>query len=325
MTNQSVKPILDPVVQKFLDDLAKKGGTPIYRLSVEDARKALFDLQEAWYVEPLPANIDEMDFPGGPNGKIAVRIVRPKGVTQKLPVIIYMHGGGWVLGDKEIFARLISELANGAQAAVVFVNYQRAPEKTYPSAHEEGYAVAKWVAENGEKLNLDITRMAIAGDSVGGLMATAIAMMAKERGGPQFVFQLLFYPVTDAGMNTPSYEQFATGYFLERAGMKWFWDAYVPDTSMRLNPLVAPLNATLDQLKNLPPAFVMVNECDVLRDEGEAYAQNLMAAGVPVVLERYSGLIHDSVMLNGITQAPEVRVAIDQAVHMLKHAFEAKK
>jgi acetyl esterase len=320
MDNQTKGPTLDPVVKAFIDALVAKDGLPIYKLPVASARKVLSDLQ-AGPIAKLPADIEDRSIPVGPKGSVAIRIVRPKGITQALPVIIYMHGGGWVLGDKETHDRLVREIAHGTQAAVVFVDYSRAPESHYPTAHEEGYAAAKWIAENGQKLNLDTSRIAIAGDSVGGLLATTIAMMAQERRGPKFIFQVLFYPVTDASFDTPSYKQFATGYYLERNGMKWFWDSYVPDKAMREQPLVAPLNASLEQLKKLPPAFVMVNECDVLRDEGEAYAHKLMQAGVPVVGCRYLGLVHDSVMLNPITKAPGVRAAIAQANHLLAQAF----
>ena len=233
-----------------------------------------------------------------------------------------MHGGGWVLGGTDTHDRLIREIANGVQAAVIFVDYTRAPEGQYPLAHEEGYAAVEWIIKNGASLQMDTSRIAIAGDSVGGLMATAIALMAQERGGPKFMMQLLLYPVTDANFQTESYKQFETGFFLERAGMEWFWDAYVPDKSLRKNPLVAPLNASLEQLKSLPPALVIVDECDVLRDEGEAYAHKLIAAGVPVVACRYLGLTHDFAMLNPITQAPPVRAAIAQAISTVRAVFE---
>lgn len=312
--------IVDPIVKSFLDSLAKSGGKPIYTLSVEDARKVLASAQSI-SVPLLPAEIEDRTIPVGPTGNTAIRIVRPHGNSTTLPVVIYMHGGGWVLGDKNTHDRLVREIANGSQAAIVFVDYTRAPEGQYPVAHEQGYATAQWIAQNGAHLNLDTSRMAIAGDSVGGLMATAIAMMAIERGGPNFKFQLLFYPVTDTNFQTGSYEQLAQGFFLEREGMKWFWKNYVPDSSQYKDPLVAPLNASPEQLKKLPPALIIVGEYDPLRDEVEAYAHKLMDSGVPVVACRYLGMIHDFVMLNAITQAPGVRAAIAQASYMLKQAF----
>ena len=189
-------------------------------------------------------------------------------------------------------------LAVGAQAAVVFPHYRRAPEAQYPSQIEEAYATAEWIVEHGRDHGLDPDHLAIAGDSCGGNIAIAVTLMAKERGGPSFAAQLLYYPVTDAGLDTGSYHQFAEGYFLTAAGMAWFWDQYLPDESRRGDSLVSPLRATTDELAGLPPALVINGEADVLRDEGEAYAAKLRAAGVPVTATRYGGIIHDFVMLH---------------------------
>ncbi len=324
MSNPSSKQILDPIIQKFVDALAKQGGKPLYTLSAKDARNVLEQAQ-AGPVATLPADIEDRTISEGSSGPVNIRIIRPKGNTSSLPVIIFMHGGGWVLGSKATHDRLVREIANGAQAAVVFVDYTLAPEGQYPLAHEQGYAAAKWVEEHGKECNLDSSRMAIVGDSVGGLMATAIAMMAHERGGPKFMFQLLFYPVTDARFDTPSYEQFAQGPWLTKPAMEWFWDNYVPNKADRAKPLASPLKASLDQLKDLPPALIFTNESDVLRDEGEAYAHKLMQAGVPVVAIRSIGVIHDCVMLNAITQTPAVRSAIAQANRALADVFAKKE
>lgn len=316
------KIILDPIIQNFLDSLASKNGTPIYKLSPVDARKILDDIQSSVNVLKLPVDIEDRVIQGN-SKEVNIRIFRPQASKKTLPVVLWMHGGGWVLGNKETHDRLMREICHGTQAAVVFVNYTLAPEGQYPLAHEQGYAVAKWIHENGESVNLDASCMAIAGDSVGGLMATAITMMAKQRNDNiKFIFQVLFYPVTDANFQTESYKQFAKGYWLELEGMKWFWDCYVPDVKMRENPLVSPLKASLDELKNLPPALIITNENDVLRDEGEAYARKLLQASVPVVGVRYIGLIHDSALLNAITNTPAIRAAIDQAIQMLKQAFK---
>ncbi|MGB8467958.1 MAG: alpha/beta hydrolase [Candidatus Babeliales bacterium] len=314
--------MLGTTVKKFIQSL--EGGKPIYTLTPQEARNVLINVQKNTPVTLLPADIEEKTIPVGPKGSVKIRIVRPQNNKQNLPIIIYMHGGGWILGNVDTHDRLVREIAHGAQAAVVFVEYTLAPEGQYPTAHEEGYAVVEWIAKNGAALQMDTTRMAIAGDSVGGLMATAIALMCAERKGPQFMMQLLLYPVTDANFETKSYQEFATGYFLERAGMQWFWDAYVPDKSMRKNPLVTPLNASLDQLKQLPPALITVHECDVLRDEGEAYAHKLIAAGVPVIGCRYLGVTHDSCMLNPLADAPTVRAMIAQSIDTLKAVFENK-
>lgn len=314
------KLIMDPIIQKFVDDLAQQDGAPLYTLSPEQARKVLDDVQ-AISVPLAPATIEDMIIPIGSTGSVGIRIIKSKNAAGILPVIIYMHGGGWVLGNTETHDRLVREIVHGAQAAVIFVNYTLAPEGHYPTAHEQGYAVAQWIYERGKTLNLDSSRMAIAGDSVGGLMATAIALMAQERGGPQFLMQLLFYPVTDAHFDTTSYNQFAQGPWLTKAAMMWFWDNYVPDKKMRAQPFISPLQASLDQLKSSPPTFITVNEYDVLRDEGEAYAHKLMQAGVPVVALRCLGMIHDCLMLNPITKAPLVRTIITQANQLLKEAL----
>lgn len=313
-------PVLYPAVQDFLDQLAAQGGPPLYELSPQDAREVLRGLQSG-DVAKLPADIEDHTLPGGPKGSVSVRIVRPKGVTETLPALMYFHGGGWVLGDKDTHDRLIREIANGARAAVVFVNYTPSPEAQYPVPIEEAYAATEWVARNASEINVDASRLAVVGDSVGGNMVAAVTLLAKERGGPRLHFQVLFYPVTDAGFDTPSYDQFAEGYWLTREAAKWFLDQYAPDPAVRSEPTVSPLHASVDQLQGLPPALIIVDECDVLRDEGEAYARKLIEAGVNVTATRYIGITHDFVMLNAITDAPATRGAIAQANEMLKKAF----
>ena len=316
-------PVVEPNTQAFLDELAAQGGPQIYELSVEDARGVLGAAQEG-NVLKLPAEIEDRTIPEGPKGHIAIRIVRPRGGTGTLPVVVYFHGGGWVLGDVDTHDRLIREIANGVQAAVVFVDYSRPPEARYPVAIEEAYAATKWVSENGKTIDVDSSRLAVAGDSVGGNMAAVVTLLAKQRGGPKIDFQLLFYPVTDADFDTPSYQQFAQGYFLTREAMKWFWDHYAPDVAIRTQPIASPLRATIEQLRGLPPALVINGECDVLRDEGEAYARKLIQAGVHVTALRYLGTIHDFVMLNAITGTPAARSAIAQANDTL-HTFIRRK
>jgi len=313
-------PVVEPATQIFLDGLAAKGGPQIYELSVEDAREVLSSAQ-AGRVEKLPADCEDRLLPVGPKGQVAIRIVRPKGSSGALPAVMYFHGGGWVLGDAETHDRLIREIANGAHAAVVFVDYSRPPEARYPVAIEEAYAATKWVSENGKTINVDCSRLAVAGDSVGGNMATVVTLLAKQRGGPQIHFQVLFYPVTDADFDTPSYQQFATGYFLTREAMKWFWDHYAPDVAIRTQSTASPLRATIDQLRGLPPALVINGECDVLRDEGEAYARKLIQAGIHVTALRYMGTIHDFVMLNVLADTPAARSAIALANDTLRKVF----
>ena len=303
---------------QFVDSLA--GAPPIYTLSPADARSVLAQAQSIPVGKPT-AQIEDVTFPVGPTGSIPVRIVRPAGSTEVLPVVVYFHGGGWVLGDRETHDRLVREIAVGVQAAVVFVDYSRAPEARYPVAIEQAYAATRYVADNAAELRVDPLRLAVAGDSVGGNMVAAVTLMAKQRRGPKMAFQVLFYPVTDAGFDTPSYTRFADGPWLTKRAMEWFWDAYLPDPALRKEPTATPLNASLDQLAGLPEALIVVDENDVLRDEGEAYAHKLSNAGVRVTSVRYNGTIHDFVMLNVLADTPATRAAIAQAVGALKSAL----
>jgi acetyl esterase len=252
---------------------------------------------------------------------VRVRIVRPPGVAGPLPVILYMHGGGWVLGNADTHDRLVRELAVGTGAAVVFVEYDRAPEAHYPVAIEQGYATAQWIVREGAANQLDADRIAVAGDSVGGNMAAALALMANERGDVRFVHQSMYYPVTDAAMDTGSFEQFAEGYFLTAKAMAWFWDAYLPELGRRSEPFASPLRASDEQLAGLPPAFIIVDEADVLRDEGEAYAARLRGAGIGVTTVRYDGITHDFMMLNPLSGTHATRAAVAQAISILREAL----
>ena len=308
-------PTVEQDTQKFLESLQ---GPPLYTLSPTDARAVLSGLQSK-AVQMLPAEIDDHSIPGGPNGDIKVKIVRPQGSkNENLPAAMYFHGGGWVLGGFDTHERLVRELANGAHAAMVFVDYTRSPEAKYPIALEEAYAATKWIAENGQNLNLNTSKLPVVGDSVGGNMATCVALLAKERGGPALTFQLLFYPVTDASFDTGSYNLYQDGYFLTRESMKWFWNSYLPAGANRKEPTISPLQASNEQLQGLPPTLIIVGENDVLRDEVEAYAHKLMKSGVRTAATRYLGTIHDFVMLNPITNTPPVREAITQASQVLK-------
>ena len=229
-----------------------------------------------------------------------------------------MHGGGWVLGSAATHDRLVRELAVGARAAVAFVEYTPSPEARYPVAIEQGYAAAQWITRHGADVGLDASRMAVAGESVGGNMTAALAIMAKQRGDVTFVLQSMYYPVTDAAMDTASYDQFATGYYLSRHLMEWFWDAYAPDVARRGEITASPNQASIEQLQGLPPTLLLVDEADVLRDEGEAYAAKLRRAGVPVTTVRYDGTVHDFMMLNSLSATHATRAAIVQATHSLR-------
>ncbi len=311
-----VKPVLEATAQAFADAHAQPPF--LYQLSPEEGRKIVDGVQS----DPPPvlpeATVSDLTVPGGPTGSVRVRIVRPVGATGVLPVILYVHGLGWVFGGPQTHDRLIRELAVGAQAAVVFPDYDLAPEHQYPTQIEQVYAVADWIALNGPDEHLDASRIAIAGDSVGGNMAAVTTILAKQRQGVTFVGQLLYYPVTDADFETGSYRQFAEGYFLERAGMQWFWDQYTTDPAQRAEITASPLRATLDDLSGLPEALVIVGEADVLRDEGEAYAAKLREAGVPVTAVRYGGIVHDFVGLNPLRRTHAAEAAIRQGIAFLR-------
>jgi acetyl esterase len=253
---------------------------------------------------------------------VPVRIVRPPDAKGTLPVVLYIHGRGWVLGNAGTHDRLVREFAVGTCAAVVFVEYDRSPEAHYPVAIEQGYATAQWIVRSGPDNGLDPNRMAVAGDSVGGGMTAALALLAKERGDVRFVQQSMYYPVTDAAMDTGSYEQFAEGYFLTAKGMAWFWDQYLPDVERRSEPYASPLRASDEQLAGLRPAFLIVDEADVLRDEGEAYAGGLRAAGVPITTVRYDGITHDFMMLNPLSDTRATRAAVAQSIAILRDALQ---
>lgn len=291
----------------------------LYELPVAQARKVLDDIQ-AEPVEMVEVDEEWVTVPAEV-GDVPVRIVRPVGATRALPAVLYMHGGGWILGNAATHDRLVRELAVGVGAAIVFVEYTRSPEAHYPVAIEQGYAVAQWLQSEGSSHGIDPSRVAVAGDSVGGNMAAALALMAKERGDVSFVHQSMYYPVTDAAMDTGSYEQFATGYYLAAKGMAWFWDAYLPDVDRRTEITASPYRATPEQLTGLPPTFLLVDEADVLRDEGEGYAAHLRAAGVEVTTVRYDGITHDFMLLNPLRNTHATRAAIAQAIAVLRQAL----
>jgi len=318
MTIDTIRPTLEPHTQQFVDELV--GAPPIYSLSPDEARSVLVQVQSIQVGKPS-AKIADIAFPVGPTGSVPVRIVRPAGTGDVLPAVIYIHGGGWILGDRSTHDRLVREIAVGAGAVVVFVDYDRSPEARYPVAIEQAYAATCYVVDHSADLRIDPSRLAVAGDSVGGNMAAALTLMARRRRGPKIAFQVLFYPVTDADFDTGSYTRFADGPWLTKSAMQWFWDAYLPDVAARKQPTATPLNASLDQLAGLPEALVVVDENDVLRDEGEAYARRLSDAGVRVTSARYNGTIHDFVMLNALADTPATRGAIAQAIGALKTAL----
>jgi acetyl esterase len=311
--------ILEPAAQDFAD--ATASPPYLYELGPAGARKVLDDVQAA-PIEKLAVSEKWVTVPADV-GDVRVRIVKPPALSGVLPGILYIHGGGWILGNSATHDRLVRELAVGARAAVLFVEYDRSPEVQYPVAIEQAFATARWVTRHGPAEGIDASRLAIAGDSVGGNMTAAVAILAKRRGNVRFVHQSLYYPVTDAAQDTASYREFADGPFLTAKSMAWFWDAYAPDLAVRSEITVSPLRASLEDLAGLPPAFVIVDENDVLRDEGEAYARRLIAAGVPTTTVRYNGILHDFMMLTPLRGTQAATAAIEQAIHVLRKALTA--
>jgi acetyl esterase/lipase len=309
--------VLEPAAQEFADATAQPPY--LYELEPDRARKVLDDIQAAPI--SMPDVHEKWVTVQADVGDVAVRIVRPVGSVPALPVILYVHGGGWVLGNAGTHDRLVRELAVGVGAAVAFVEYDRSPEARHPVAIEQAYAVARWITQHGRSTGLDTSRIAVAGDSVGGNMATVLAILAQQRGDVRFVHQSLYYPVTDAGQDTGSYREFATGPYLRAASMAWFWDAYLPETGKRGDITASPLRATAGQLAGLPETFLIVDENDVLRDEGEAYGRKLTEAGVRTTTVRYDGTLHDFMMLNPLRGTAATSGAIEQAIHVLRKAL----
>jgi len=295
-------------------------GPALYELPLADVRTAVDgaqtgvpmpDVDEAWVT--APAEVDD----------VRVSIIKPRGAEAQLPVVLYMHGGGWILGSVLSHGRLAAELAVAADAAVAFIDYALAPEARYPVQIEQCYAVARWVTEQGESHGLDPSRIAVAGDSAGGNMATVLCMMAKQRGDVNFVQQSMYYPMTDAltDEDSESYRLFKDGPYGTAETMEWFWSTYLPEQDLRAESTVSPLRATLDELKGLPPALVIVDENDILRDQGEAYAAKLRDADVPTACVRFNGTMHDFMNLNALRDTETTRAAMSLAASTLRRAF----
>lgn len=313
-------PAIESHTKSFLKVLNSGDGKPMETMTPAEARGVLEGAQNMEVdlsgitVEEKTINEDGMD--------ILLYIVRPEAETGTLPVFMFFHGGGWVLGDFPTHKRLVRDLVVHSGAAAVFVEYTRSPEAQYPTAINEAYAATKWVAANGAAINVDSSRLAIAGNSVGGNMTAVVALMAKDKQGPEIKLQVLFWPVTNAGFDTLSYHLYATQRFLTRNMMIWFWDNYTTDEAARAEIYASPLKAGLSELKGLPPALVQVAENDVLRDEGEAYARKMDEAGVPVTLVRIDGMVHDYGLLNPLATTPAVQSALRYAANEIKNALK---
>ena len=308
-------------VQDFLEGLNEGGGKPIEQLSPAQAREVLVGAQKAVKVDY--SGIEESERTISESGyTVNIHIVKPRGVMGTIPVFMFFHGGGWVLGDYPTHRRMVRDLVVASGVAAVFPDYTPSPEAEYPTAINQAYAATKWVAEHGAEIGVDGKRLAVAGNSVGGNMAAVVCLMAKDKKGPEIKLQVLFWPVTNANFDTESYHEFAEYRFLTRNMMIWFWDNYTARRAERGQIYASPLLATTGQLKDLPPALVQTAENDVLRDEGEAYARKLDEAGVPVVATRYQGLIHDWGLLNALAGIPAVKASLLQAAAAIRKALE---
>lgn len=317
MINPSENPKVEHRIREFLHALNSGGGPPIETLTPAAARQALVDAQASVPLEP-PACDTETKTIAQDGLQVSLTIVRPAGSRAVSPAFLFVHGGGWILGDFPTHERFVRDLVVDSGCTAVFVNYTPSPEAHYPTAIREIHAAAKWVAAHGAEIRVDAQRLAIVGNSVGGNMTAAVALMAHHQGGPEFRCHAMLWPVTDASFETGSYHEYAEGYFLSRAMMKWFWDAYASDPAQRREIYASPLQATTEQLAGLPPALVQVAGNDVLRDEGLAYARKLDAAGVDVTIVNFESLIHDYGLLNAISQVPAVRDALHQTAEFLR-------
>ncbi|MFF4874344.1 MULTISPECIES: alpha/beta hydrolase [unclassified Streptomyces] len=315
-----VTPYLEPAAKELAE--ATDPHPRIYEVPPEQGRDILAGLQSGEGVARPEVDEEWVDVDAGQWGTVRTRIIRPKGATGPLPVVVYIHGAGWVFGDDKTHDRLFRELVVGAGAVGVFPVYDRAPEAKYPTQVEQNYAVGQWVRKNGADHGMDTSRVAVTGESVGGCMSAVFALMNKERDdGLDLKAQVLLYPVTDADFDTPSYLQFAEGYYLTRDGMKWFWDAYTTDPEERKQHYASPLRSTLDQLRGLPTTLVITDEADVLRDEGEKYANKLREAGVDVTSVRVAGMVHDFLLLDSLRDTRAANVARKLAVDALRTAL----
>jgi acetyl esterase len=318
MSEGDPAPVLEPEAAAFAKAMSKPPF--LFNLGPLKARKAVDRLQSGAVSKPKVAE-EWVSVPDGPTGAVRTRVVKPQGAGGPLPVVLYIHGGGF-FGNAHTYDRLVRELAVGAGAAVVFPEYTLSPEARYPVAIEQNYRVARWIVTEGADEGLDARRLAVAGDSVGGNMAAALTLMAKERSNFPLVQQVLFYPATDANLDTGSCHRFAEGYFVRRDATQWFWDQYTTDENQRAEITASPLRATTGQLAGLPPALIITAEADILRDQGEAYGNKLRAAGVPVTAVRYQGTIHHFVMLNALRATYAAEDAITQAISVLRRALE---
>ena len=313
-------PRIDPQVRAFLAKV-NKDSSPFWELPQPKPQEILTALQAQTPVEMLGVTVSERTI--SQDGRtVKVYIMKPEQLSGKPGVLLFIHGGVWIIGNFQNHQRLLRDLVVGSGQIGVFVEYSPLPAAKFPTQLEECYAALNWVAEHAGEFGADGTRIAVAGNSVGGNMAAALPLMSKDRKGPKISYQALLIPATDARVDTESYHEYGTGRFLTRAFMKYGWDLYAPDAKTRDNPYVSPLRASTEELKGLPPALVITAENDPLRDDGEAYARRLKEAGVTVDAVRYNGTIHDFVALNALRHVPSTEAAIDQINDGLRQYLE---
>jgi acetyl esterase len=314
LADEEMLALLAPEYRAYIEWLRAQGWPPLDQYSAPDARARMRKMQIGRLPAAVAAERHALDG-------FSVLILRPVDAEGPLPAVLYYHGGGWVMGDCDTHARMAGELALQAGAAVVFVEYARAPEARFPLPLEQSYRSLKWVAEQGSSIGIDATRLAVAGDSAGGTLAAGVAMLAARRSGPGIRLQALLYPITDCDFTTESYRDFESGFNLDLRAMRWFWNHYLPDAEMRAQPLASPLRATPNELKDLPPALVITAECDVLRDEGEAFAQKLADAGIPTSAVRFGGVLHGFMVIDQLAGERQASSAMALLALQLRQAF----
>ncbi|MCC8173905.1 MAG: alpha/beta hydrolase [Odoribacter sp.] len=292
-------------------------STPVESLGVQGARNVLINAQAAVNVDV--SGIEESEKTITHNGyTVKLTLVRPQGASGTLPVFIFIHGGGWVLGDYPTHKRLVRDLVVESGYACVFVNYTPSPEAHYPVAINEIYAATDWVSKHGNEINVDGSNLAVVGNSVGGNMTLVNSIMAKENNGPKIKVQILMWPITDASKNYPSWKEYGQQRFLTSSLMSWMFDNYSADPAQQREIYYSPINATLEQLRGLPPTLIEVAENDILRDEGEAMGRKLDEAGVFVTTIRFNGVTHDWGLLNGFATLSPTRSLITFSAATLK-------
>lgn len=316
-------PALDGESRRFLKFVKDSGRPELHLLTVPEARAAFAKGQAIVPVTHPEAQIESRTIPAGPSGSLLIYIVRPPGKKTTLPAVMYFHGGGWVVGDFSTHERAVREIATGAKAAVIFVEYSRSPEARFPVANEEAYSATRWVADHSSELGIIPGKLAVAGDSAGGNMATMAAIMAKQRGGPQLCAQVMIYPATGGNSSMASRHEFASGFYLSAETSLWFWKHYIGDASREIQATACPLLIEMEKLTGLPPALVITAECDMLRDEGEAYARKLTEAGVRVAATRYLGTLHGFTVNNALAESAATKAALAQVCNALREVFKS--